>query len=66
MATAKRRNALFPWYIGLAIIAAVDAYIGYRFLSTQCEAPAIAQFLVLVAVPGVYLVLMYLTFRSQD
>jgi uncharacterized membrane protein YtjA (UPF0391 family) len=68
MATiAKRTNFhLLPWYIGLAIIAIVDAFIGYQFYSTKCEAPGIAQFLVLVAVPGVYLLLMYLTFRSQD
>jgi hypothetical protein len=59
MATiADRRNfSLPPWYIGLAIIAIVDAFIGYLFYSTKCEAPGLAQFLVLVAVPGVYLVL---------
>jgi len=64
--TADRRNSpLLPWYIGLIIIAIVDAFIGYLFYSTKCEAPGLAQFLVLVAVPGVYLVLMYLTFKSQ-
>jgi RsiW-degrading membrane proteinase PrsW (M82 family) len=61
----KRNFPLLPWYIGLAIIAVVDAFIGYQFYSTKCEAPGIAQFLVLVAIPGVYLVLMYLTFRSR-
>ena len=68
MATiAKKTNfRLLPWYIGLAIIAIVDAFIGYQFYSTKYEVPGIAQFLVLVAIPGVYLVLMYLTFRSQD
>jgi hypothetical protein len=58
--------SLLPWYIGLAIIAVVDAFIGYLFYSTRCEAPGLAQVLVLVAVPGVYLVLMYLTFKSQS
>jgi hypothetical protein len=56
---------LLPWYIGLAIIAIVDAFIGDQFYRMRCEANGIAQFLVLVVVPGVYLVLMYLTFRSQ-
>ena len=68
MATvAKKTNSrLLPWYVGLAIIAVVDGYIGYQFYATKCEAPGIAQFLVLVVVPGVYLVLMYLTLRSQS
>ena len=65
MALTDRRNPLFPWYIGLLIVAIVDLFIGYRFYSTQCEATGLAEFLVLVAVPGVYLVLMYLTFKSQ-
>ncbi len=65
MATIDRRMSLLPWYIGLAIIAIVDAFIADLFYSPRCEAPGLAQFLVLVAVPGVYLVLMYLTFRSQ-
>ena len=65
MAMTTRRNPLLPWYIGLVIIAVVDAYVGYQFYATNCEATGLAQFLVLVAMPGVYLVLMYLTFRSQ-
>ena len=54
-----------PWIIGLVIIAIVDFYIGYLFLATDCQAPGLAQFLVLVAIPVVYLVLMYLTLKSQ-
>lgn len=65
MAIIPPRNALMPWYIGLVVIAIVDAYIGYQFFATGCEAPAIAQFLVVGVVPGIYLALMYLTFRSQ-
>lgn len=66
-AIENRRNfPLLPWYIGLAIIAVVDAFIGYLFYGMKCEATGLAQFLVLVAVPGVYLVLMYLTFKSQS
>ena len=66
MAIADRRMLLLPWYIGLAVIAVVDAVIGYLLYATKCEAPGLAQFLVLVAVPGVYLVLMYLTLKSQS
>lgn len=65
MATMERRNPLMPWIIGLIVIAIVDFYVGYLFFATECQAPGIAQFLVLVAVPGVYLVLMYLTLKSQ-
>ena len=66
MAASARRNVLVPWLIGVVIIAIVDIYVGYTFYSTKCEAPGLAQFIVLVFVPGVYLVLMYLTFKSQD
>jgi hypothetical protein len=66
-AVANKSNfRLLPWFIGLAIIVVVDAFIGHEFYSTKCEAPGIAQLLVLVAVPGLYLVLMYLTFQGQD
>lgn len=66
LAMTTRRNPLLPWYIGLIIIAIVNVYIGYQFYATKCEAPGLAQILVLIVVPGVYLVLMYLTFKSQD
>jgi hypothetical protein len=63
--TPNGRNfLLLPWYIGLGIIAVVDALIGYLFYSVK-EAPGFAQFLVLVGVPGVYLVLMYLTLNTE-
>jgi hypothetical protein len=60
-----RRNPLMPWFIGIAIIAAADIFVGYWFYSSNCQAPGLAQLMVLVAMPGVYLVLMYLTFKSQ-
>lgn len=56
---------LLPWYIGLIVIAVVDIFIGYQFYATQCEATGLAQALILIAIPGVYLVLMYLTFKSE-
>lgn len=66
MVANVKRDALFPWYIGLAIIATAVGFFGYQFYSNSCQAPVIAQLLFLIAVPAVYLVLMYLTFKSQD
>jgi len=66
MAMPTRRNPLMPWYLGLSIIAIVDVYVGYQFYATKCEATGLPQFLVLIIIPGIYLVLMYLTFKSQD
>ena len=65
MISSKSRNVLTPWIIGLIIIAAVDAYVAYLFYATDCQAPGIAQMLVVVVVPVVYLALMYLTLKSQ-
>jgi hypothetical protein len=65
VAETDRRNPLRPWIIGLIIIVLSDIYIGYLFYATQCQAPAVAQFLVLIVVPVVYLALMYLTLKSQ-
>lgn len=65
MAATRGRNRLLPWTIGLIIIAIVDVYTGYVFIQTGCQAPGNAQFLVLFAVPAVYLVLMYMTLKSQ-
>ena len=65
MISPKPRNVLTPWIIGLIIIAAVDAYVAYLFYATNCQAPGIAQVLVVVVIPVVYLALMYLTLKSQ-
>jgi len=65
MPVSPRHSQLLPWYIGLVIIAIVDAYIGYLFYTTS-EAPGLAQVLILVILPSIYLVLMYLTFKSQS
>jgi hypothetical protein len=66
MASTARRNPLMPWYIGLVIVGLVDAFVAYEFFATKCQAPGIAQMLVVVVLPGVYLALMYLTLKSQD
>lgn len=64
MAVLARRNPFLPWFIGVVIIAIADIYVAYSFFSSSCQVPGLAQLLVLVAMPGVYLALMYLTFRS--
>ncbi|HTW54606.1 MAG TPA: hypothetical protein VME45_22145 [Stellaceae bacterium] len=67
MATANPRYPLLAWYIGLAIIMIVDGVIGRIFFNSDCTAPEAVQLIVLIVViPTVYLILMYLTFRSQE
>jgi len=65
MPQPTRRNPLLPWFIGLVIIVAADLWIAYQMFATACQATGLAQVMVLVVMPVVYLVLMYLTFKSQ-
>jgi hypothetical protein len=61
------RNPLLPWWIGLAVILALVVFVGYEFTTLGCG-PGTAAFLAFIALgvlPAVYLVLMYLTFKSQ-
>lgn len=55
-----------PWYIGIVVILAAVAYIGYQMISLGCSAPLTVQLLVLTVIPVVYLTLMYLTLVSQE
>jgi hypothetical protein len=67
MEQAKRtRTRLAPWYIGMVIVFAAVLFVGYRMWSGNCPAPTIVELGVLAVVPIVYLVLMYLTFISQE
>lgn len=66
MATqAGGRNRLTPWLVGAVLIFGAVLYVGYRMWETQC-APLALELGVLTVVPVVYLVLMYLTFVSQE
>ena len=65
MAETRKRNPLLPWIIGLVIVVAVNVYIAYLFFLNLCTAPALAQFVILIVSPAVYLVLMYLTLKSS-
>lgn len=60
-----RRPRLMPWYIGMAVIILAVAYVGYQMFFVGCPAPTFVELIVLIAIPVVYLVLMYLTFVSQ-
>jgi hypothetical protein len=61
----KPHSRLYPWYIGVAIIAAFEIVAGSLFYGASCRAPAIPQLLVLVALPILYLALMFVALRSQ-
>lgn len=64
--TSPRRSRLMPWYFGMAIVLAAVIFTGYRMWAGNCPAPTIIELGVLVVIPVVYLVLMYLTFVSQE
>lgn len=66
MAEVRRRNRLLPWYIGIVIVFASVAYVGYHMYVTDCAVTPPVVFMVLGVVPIVYLVLMYLAFTSQE
>lgn len=66
MNQTARRNRLMPWYVGLAIVVLGVIYVGFQMAASGCAIPAISVFLVLLAIPVVYLVLMYLTLTSQE
>jgi Na+-transporting methylmalonyl-CoA/oxaloacetate decarboxylase beta subunit len=61
----RNRNPLLAWWIGLGIILAVIAYAAYRFACLECSPAGFLEFMILGIVPAVYLVLMYLTLKSQ-
>jgi len=63
-----QHSRLYPWYIGVAIIAVFEAIFAYLFFfnAPPCAAP-IPQlfFLLLFVLPIVYLTLMFLALKSQ-
>jgi hypothetical protein len=65
--STRQRNPLLPWWIGLAITLAAVVYLGYQFTSLDCGPVGVGllAFGVLGVIPAVYLILMYLTFKSQ-
>ncbi|MEQ8194936.1 MAG: hypothetical protein RIB59_10645 [Rhodospirillales bacterium] len=57
------RKYLTSWIIGAVIVLLADGWIAYRMFQPDCTAPGIAEFIVLVVVPAVYLTLMFITLR---
>ena len=66
MAQVSHRNRLLPWYVGIVIVLLGVIYVGYLMFAGGCPAPTIVELGVLIVIPVVYLVLMYLTFTSQE
>ena len=62
MPVQHARNRFLPWFIGLAIVIIAD---GYLLLQTDEGAAELGQQAAMIAIPIVYLALMYLTFKSQ-
>jgi hypothetical protein len=60
-----KHSRLFPWYVGIAIIAAFELFVGFAFFGSACRAPAIPQILVLVVLPLIYLALMFVALKGQ-
>lgn len=62
---ASSRNPMMAWWIGFVIILAAIAYAAYRFACMECAPAGFLEFMILGIVPAIYLILMYLTFKSQ-
>ncbi len=67
-----KHSRLFPWYVGISVIAIFEVVVGYLFLgpSSSCvaaaPAPQVLFTILLIVLPGVYLALMFLALRSQE
>lgn len=65
MLEAHKRNPLRSWYIGLVLTVIGVGVVGWQMFATECCAPPIAIAIVLVAIPAIYLTLMFLALKSQ-
>jgi hypothetical protein len=69
---SKRHSRLYPWYVGIAIIAGFELALGYLFLGPSCPCaaaspvPQVLFTLLLIVLPVIYLTLMFLALRSQE
>jgi hypothetical protein len=66
MQQTGKRNVLLPWFIGIVIVIAADIWVAGRMFRPDCPAPGIAEMIVVIVIPVIYLALMYLTLKSQD
>ncbi|MGB8273962.1 MAG: hypothetical protein WCF16_01690 [Alphaproteobacteria bacterium] len=65
MLKGNGRNVLLPWFVGIVILVLADLWIVYRMFATSCPAPGVAEALVVIVIPVIYLALMYVTLKSQ-
>jgi hypothetical protein len=65
MTQSTGRNRLTPWYVGLALNLVIVAYAAWEMTAGGCAAPPATLVIALVAMPVVYVALMYLTLTSQ-
>ena len=63
MTTVSHRNRLLPLYLGAAVLAVLEFYVGLNWVDEG--AAEFAQQAMLIALPVVMLPLMFLTFTSQ-
>lgn len=66
MAVSTQHKPLTAWLIGLAIIVVTDSYAALHLQLTGSEATILAQVMVLIVMPAVYLALMYLTLKDKS
>ena len=59
------RSRLFPWFVGVGIVAAFELFVALTYFGPACPAPGFVQILILVVLPAIYLALMFLTLKSQ-
>lgn len=66
MQQSRRRNRLLPWFIGMAITVAAETYVAHQLFATACPGSTALALIALIAIPVVYLGLMFLTLVSQQ
>lgn len=66
MTVSRPRKALAGWFTGLIIVIAISLYGALHLHLTETEVHILAQIMVFLILPAVYLVLMYLTLKGRN
>jgi hypothetical protein len=66
MAQPTRQQRLISWTVGAAVVLAAVIYTGYQMFIADPVAPVFVRVLVLIAIPAIYLALMYVTLAGED
>lgn len=48
----RERDALMPWFTGIAIVMATDVWVALRMHATDRQAPGFAEAIVVIVLPG--------------